>query len=303
MHSDYALEKKLLKISVYGAVMFAVTGVVWGYLISSQMVMFDGLYSLISVMLSLMSLFAAQFIQKRDTKKFPFGKEVLEPLVIIIKYAVILIICLVAVVSALEALVSGGRETNIGSALLYSILSTVACWGVFVYLKKQKQGSGLIQAEANQWRMDMVLSGAVLVGFLIAAILTYTQFTFLTPYMDPLMVLLSAGFFLKVPIVEIAKASKEVLEMAPDQLIQKKFKSVVDSIQAQYQIEDSMLRMSKVGSKLFIEVDFILNEQSKVITVAEQDLIREEINKRTKDLRYKKWLTVSFTNDRKWING
>ncbi|WP_216827425.1 cation diffusion facilitator family transporter [Alkalihalobacterium elongatum] len=302
MHNSYALEKKLLKISVYGAVMFAVTGVIWGYLISSQMVMFDGLYSLISVMLSLMSLFAAQFIHKRDTKKFPFGKEMLEPIVIIIKYAVILLLCVTAVISALDAILSGGRETNVGSALVYSILSTVACWRVFVYLKKQKQGSGLIQAEANQWRMDMVLSAAVLVGFLIAALLSYTRFTFLTPYIDPLLVLLSAGYFLKVPVVEIFKALKEVLEMAPDQLIQKKFKSVIDSIQTNYHIEDSILRMSKVGSKLFIEVDFILNDNSKVKTVADQDLIREEINKQTKDLSYKKWLTVSFTNDRKWVN-
>ena len=287
MHSDYALEKKLLKISVYGAVIFAVTGVIWGYLISSQMVMFDGLYSLISVMLSLLSLFAVQFIQKRDAKKFPFGKEMLEPIVIIIKYVVMLFLCFAAVITAMGALVTGGRETNVEFALLYSIFSTVVCWGVFVYLKKQKQGSGLIQAEANLWRMDTILSAAVLVGFFIAMLLSYTRFTFLTPYIDPLMVLISAGYFLKVPIVEIAKALKEVLEMAPDQLIQKKFKAVIDSIQAQYQIEDSMLRMSKVGSKLFIEVDFIVNEKSKVKTVAHQDLIREEINKRTKDLRYK----------------
>ncbi|WP_100399198.1 cation diffusion facilitator family transporter [Bacillus sp. FJAT-44742] len=303
MHTYYALEKKLLKVSVYGAVMFAVTGIVLGYLISSQMIMFDGLYSLISVMLSLLSLFAAHFIQKRDTKKFPFGKEMLEPLVIIIKYAVMLFLCLVALITAVDALLSGGRETNVGFALLYSVLSTIACCGIFVYLKKQKQGSGFIQAEANQWRMDTILSAAVLIGFFIAALLSYTQFTFLTPYIDPLMVLISAGYFLKVPVVEITKALKEVLEMAPDQLIEKKCKAVIHSIQAHYQIEDSVLRMSKVGSKLFIEVDFILNEQSKVKTVAEQDLIREEINNRTNDLQYKKWLTVSFTNDRKWING
>ncbi|MDQ0257825.1 cation diffusion facilitator family transporter [Evansella vedderi] len=300
MFKSLASESKLLKISVLVALFFAILGVVWGKLVSSQLILFDGLYSLVSVMLSLLSLLVAQYIKKNDTKRFPYGKEMLEPVVIIIKYAVILILCIVTVITAIESLLSGGRETSVGQALIFAVVNTIGCVGVYFLLNKNKDRSGFIQAEANQWKMDTLISGAVLLGFFTAVIISFTSYQFLIPYVDPLMVLIVAGYFIKVPIVEITRAFREVLEMSPDQVIETNFKKVVNSIETRYQINESILRIAKVGNKLFIEIDFILNPQSKIVTIADQDKVREEIIQQTKGLVYKKWLTVSFTNDKRW---
>lgn len=295
-----ASEKKLLKLSVFGALFFAILGIVWGTLISSYLIIFDGLYSFVSVMLSLLSLLVAQYISKSDSRRFPFGKEMLEPVVIIVKYAAILILCLLSVLAAIDAMLSGGREINVGHALIFAVVNTVGCAGVYFLLKKNKAKSGFIQAEANQWRMDTLLSTAVLVGFFFAVLLSFTPYQSVIPYVDPLMVLLVAGYFLKVPITEMSKAFREVLEMSPDQPIQTRFKEVTTSIEARYNIQESIVRIAKVGNKLFIEIDFILDEHSKSVTISEQDEIREEIFQHTKDVGYKKWLTVSFTNEKKW---
>ncbi|UTR16495.1 cation transporter [Salipaludibacillus sp. LMS25] len=300
MLNTLALEKKLLTLSVIGALGFALIGIVWGIISSSQMIFFDGIYSFISVILSMFSLFMAQFITKSDTKRFPYGKEVLEPIAIIVKYTVILILCIIAVVSAIQAILSGGRDISLGFALLYSFISTIGCWLVYVLLNKRKAASGFIMAEANQWKMDTLLSAAVLLGFLIAYFISYTPYAAFISYVDPLMVLLVMGYFLKVPIVEMLKAFREVLDMAPSQFIQKNLKEVTDNIQTHYQIDESILRISKAGNMLFIEIDFILNKESKIKTVADQDKVREEISEQTKNLNYKKWLTVSFTNNKKW---
>ena len=61
-----------------------------------------------------------------------------------------------------------------------------------------------------------------------------------------------------------------------------------------------MIRTSKVGEKLYIEIDFILDTKSGAQTVAEHDTIREEIATKIDDLEYTKWLTISFTQNRKW---
>jgi predicted Co/Zn/Cd cation transporter (cation efflux family) len=302
MLNTLALEKKLLTLSVIGALLFALIGIVWGIMSSSQMIFFDGVYSFISVILSMFSLLMAQFMTKSDIRRFPYGKEVLEPISIIVKYTAILILCIVAVISAIQAILSGGRDISLGFALLYSFLSTVGCWIVYVLLNKRKMLSGFIMAEANQWKMDTLLSAAVLLGFLIASLISHTSYSALIPYVDPLMVLLVMGYFLKVPIVEIIKALREVLDMAPAQFIQKKVKEVTDNIQNHYQIEESILRISKAGNMLYIEIDFVLNKESKIQTVADQDKIREEISEQTKSLNYKKWLTVSFTNNKKWAS-
>lgn len=46
-------EKQLLAVSVYGALAFAVIATVWGIVVHSQIILFDGVYSFISVILSL----------------------------------------------------------------------------------------------------------------------------------------------------------------------------------------------------------------------------------------------------------
>lgn len=300
MFKSFSGEKNLLKISVFVALFLAIFGVIWGTLVSSQIIFFDGLYSFVSVMLSLLSLLVAQFIKKSDRMRFPYGKEMLEPVVIIIKYGVILLLCIITLITATLSLLSGGQETSVGWALIFAFVNTIGCVAVFILLNKNKGESGFIQAEANQWKMDTLISAAVLVGFITAVLISFTPFEYLVPYVDPVMVLIVVGYFLKTPIIEMAKAFRELLEMSPDQSIETKFKKAITPIESKYQINESILRIAKVGNKLFIDIDFILGPQSKRVTIADQDKIREQIIRHTGDLEYKKWLTVSFTNDRKW---
>ncbi|MDV2885099.1 hypothetical protein BTR22_09255 [Alkalihalophilus pseudofirmus] len=295
-------EKRVLMISVYGALLFAVIGVVWGLIINSQMILFDGAYSFISVVLSLMSLLGAAYIKKQDEKRFPFGKEVLEPIIIIVKYSIILVLCIVALASSGYDLFTGGRAVDPGYALVYSILSTVGCAVVLYFLsqKKKTSQSGFIEAEQKQWLMDTLLSGAVLVGFLGATIVSYTQYAAYVAYIDPLMVLLVSLYCLKLPYVMIRDNIREVLEMSPAQPLQTHILKLVEETETKYRFVESVTRTSKVGEKLYIEIDFILDPSSKAQTVREHDEIREEINLKMKDIHYTKWLTVSFTQDRKW---
>ncbi|UTR08623.1 cation transporter [Evansella sp. LMS18] len=302
MNSLIKTEKGILTISVYSAVVFSVAGVLLGILSMSQMILFDGLYSFISVVLSLLSLGAAQYIRKNDFQRFPFGKEIIEPIVLIVKYTVILVLCSGAFISAAAALFTGGRETALGYALLYAVLSAGGCYIVYKFLNRKQQTirSGFIKAEANQWKMDMYLSFAVLGGFIVTALASAAGFSFITPYMDPVMVLLVSGYFIKVPLTEIVKAFKEVLEMAPDKEIQQQISGTIKKVTAHHNFEESFLRVSKVGSKLYVEVDFVLQTESNVKTVEQQDQVREEIADGIKKINYDKWLSVSFTKDRKW---
>ncbi len=68
----------------------------WWYgaslLVGSIVIVFDGVYSLVSLLLTLLSLAASSYISKPSKSVFPFGKAVLEPIVIAIKAAVILVV-------------------------------------------------------------------------------------------------------------------------------------------------------------------------------------------------------------------
>ena len=129
------LENKILKLSVVGALFFALFGIAWGWAIDSDMIIFDGLYSFISVILSMLSLYINKYMAKRDFEKFPFGKHILEPIVISIKSLIIAIMCLYSLIEAVKTIASGGNSLEFGLALIYSIVSVVGCVGISYYMK------------------------------------------------------------------------------------------------------------------------------------------------------------------------
>lgn len=302
MPIDFTQEKKTLKFSIYGAFAFAVFAIVWGLFNHSQLILFDGIYSFVSVGLSYAALQSAMFIKQANEEEFPFGKEMLEPLIIFFKNLIIIILCLYAFITSFQTLVSGGQEFDQSAAVFYAFLASLGCYLVYRRLiqKNKTLKSGFITAESVQWLMDFYLSLAVLAGFTVSWILEFTPFKEYVKYVDSLMVMGISLYFIKLPFKLVRYQIREMLEMAPDKELYEFTKNAVASLCSKYPIEESVIRVSKVGSKLFIEVDFIVLPEKWEPTLKEQDEIREQLVIELKPLHLKKWITVSFMNDKKW---
>ena len=296
------LENKILKISMVGALFFALFGIAWGWTVQSEMIIFDGLYSFISLALTMLSLYINNFIAKKELDKYPFGKYILEPLVISFKSLIIGWMCLYSLIGAIQDVVHGGNTVEYGSALIYSIVSVIGCGGVYIFMKKKgdKISSELIKVEASQWLMDTLLSIGVLVGFVIAMILRNTRFSGLNVYIDPMMVIMVSVVFIKMPVQSFINAFKEILCVKADDEINDDIYLIVKEIEKEYKFEDSISRVSKIGGELRIEIDFIYNEESKLKDLDQMDCVREEVYDAIKHIDYNKWLNVSFTGDKKW---
>ena len=296
------LENKILKISMVGALFFALFGIAWGWTAQSEMIIFDGLYSFISLALTMLSLYINNFIAKKELDKYPFGKYILEPLVISFKSLIIGGMCLYSLIGAIQDVVHGGNTVEYGSALIYSIVSVIGCGGVYIFMKKKgdKISSELIKVEASQWLMDTLLSLGVLVGFVIAIILRNTRFSVLNVYIDPMMVIMVSVVFIKMPVQSFINAFKEILCVKADDEINDDIYLIVKEIEKEYKFEDSISRVSKIGGELRIEIDFIYNEESKLKDLDQMDCVREEVYDAIKHIDYNKWLNVSFTGDKKW---
>lgn len=296
------LENKILKISMVGALFFALFGIAWGWTAQSEMIIFDGLYSFISLALTMLSLYINNFIAKKELDKYPFGKYILEPLVISFKSLIIGGMCLYSLIGAIQDVVHGGNTVEYGSALIYSIVSVIGCGGVYIFMKKKgdKISSELIKVEASQWLMDTLLSIGVLVGFVIAMILRNTRFSGLNVYIDPMMVIMVSVVFIKMPVQSFINAFKEILCVKADYEINDDIYLIVKEIEKEYKFEDSISRVSKIGGELRIEIDFIYNEESKLKDLDQMDCVREKVYDAIKHIDYNKWLNVSFTGDKKW---
>ena len=101
------------------------------------MIIFDGLYSFISLILSMLSLYINNYMAKKDFEKFPFGKHILEPIVISIKSLIIAIMCLYSLIGAIQDSSHGGNTVEFGLALIYSIVSVIGCGSDLFYMKNK----------------------------------------------------------------------------------------------------------------------------------------------------------------------
>lgn len=294
-------ESRILEFSIIGTIFFAAFGVIWGMFIKSKMIVFDGLYSLVSVGLSLLSLYVCNFIKVNNNKEFPFGKYILEPLVISINSVIIIIMCLLSLVDAIKVLLDGGNSVNPGLAIVYSVVSTVGSILVYGFIVKagKKQQSELIKLEGVQWLVDGAISAAVLGGFILAIIVSRTSFAHLTRYIDPMMLIVTSLVCLRLPIKTFWNSFKELIGGTVPYDIKNSVNKSVNGIKEEYKFYGAITKVLKIGRSVRIEVDFIFDKNSNIKDLEEMDMIREKLNNEIQALNYCKNINVLFTSDKK----
>ncbi|MGR4988696.1 cation diffusion facilitator family transporter [Vibrio rotiferianus] len=280
-------ENRILIFSALLASGFAVGGMVLGLLVGSIVIVFDGVYSLVSLLLTLLSLAASYYISKPSKSIFPFGKAVLEPVVIAIKAAVILVVVAFSLFSAVTALMSGGREVDASIATIFGVVNVIGCGYAWWFManKSRRFSSGLIDAEKKQWQMDTLLSVAVTVGFIAAWLVSLTPYAHYAVYADPMMMVLMGFYFLKVPFDMLVGALRELLMMTPSkELCQSVGKDVLE-IEKVTEHQLKLAGVTKVGQELRVNVDVHIDDDTLELDTLEHT--RKQLTKRLSKHRFK----------------
>ena len=264
-------EGKILLFSVLSALFFSVLGTAWGLITGSLVILFDGMYSLVSVVLSLISLAAARYINKADLQRFHFGRARVEPLVIAFKGAVLLIILSLTFTSGIQSILNGGNNMEAVETIGYGVINVLGCLGSWLYIRKhaRQTTSGLAHAEAAQWVMDTALSAAVMIGFLAGWLLEFTPYSFLSVYADPVLAIIVTILFVKEPLAMLMQAMRELLMMAPDK---ETSEEVLSRLKRSGEPLDN-IRMAKVGRELHLSMDYAVDDLTSALAV--QKKLRE----------------------------
>ena len=296
-----ARDQRLLMISIWASAGFAVLSSVWGILSGSSMIVFDGIYSFVSIGLSVLAVIALRFSRRGADERFPWGRDAAEPLVVMVKAATLGALCAYAAVGGIVDIVNGGREIAVGSAVVYAVVATLGGLVVWLVLRRAtRDGSDLVRAEAAEWLGDTLLSAGVLIGFLFAYGLVVAGRADLAAYVDPGMVTLVSLAFLWVPIKLIVSSLREILSMAPEADVLDQLSACVTAVEERYAFSESFLRASKVGNRMDIEIDFVVGDESAVRTIADGDSVRQDLHEQLAALGYERSVVVTFTADRRW---
>ena len=274
--SPFVAERRALRFSAISASLFAFTGLALGLTSGSITILFDSGYSLLSLVLASLSLFALQQARKPADDHYPFGRLTVEPLAVLLKGVVIAMVCIVSLVSALWSLLDGGRLVTLDLALMFGVVNVTGClltwWWLARYARVAR--SSLLDAELRQWQMDTWLSAAVMLGFGLTWLLTQSPWASYARFADPVMVLIIAGYFLPMPIRMVKGALRELMFGGSCSSVRR---DVVEDI-ADFDVTADDVRLAQVGS--FLMVDIQLDKQQ----FDDAQEIVESVEKRCKRL-------------------
>lgn len=292
-------EARALRLSAGAALVLSAVGVLWGWAVSSQVILFDGLYSLIGFVLSWFALRAAALVERGATPKYPFGREALAPLMVAIQALVLIGTFAYASADAVSVILAGGSQTEIGPALAYAVLTLVVCVAVHQVLRRRQEGSDLVEAEVVQWAASVVLGVALTIGFGIAVALQRSSWAGLAPYVDPVLVLVAAVLILPSPIQLLRQAFRELLEGVPTREITEPIHAAIGRERAALGLPEPTTRIGKLGRKVYLELDFLVGSDEGW-TVDHADQVRRGLMRELAQPGRLLWINVELHTDPSW---
>jgi predicted Co/Zn/Cd cation transporter (cation efflux family) len=296
--ADVRTEQRLLRLSTVSAGLFAAMAISWGWWAASQVIVLDGVYALIGVLLGGLSLRAAVLVERGPTVRYPFGREALAPLVVGVQGLVLLGSLGYAVLDATEVILTGGSQTAFGSALGYSVASAMIGFVLWRAMRRNRS-SELVAAEAAAWLAGMLLSLGMFVGFLAAVALDGTAAAGIVPYIDPGMVIIAALAIAPTPVRMLRQTARELLEGAPPAQVADPITATVRDLSRERGLPEPIIRIGKLGRKIYLEVHYVVAEDG-TWSIAEADQVRRVLLHRLQEPGRTFWITVELHTDPDW---
>ena len=184
---------------------------------------------------------------------------IFEPIANVINGAIILLLCLGALYGGITSLLAGGREIDLGHALIYAVVSTFFC--SILYLIEadvaERVNSELVRVDSKEWLVDTLLSATLLIGFLVAIGLDTLGYGHYNRYIDPMLVSLLALCATLIPIKVLGRNLREVLKIAPKGRGQAASRTRIEALRQRHGIE-CYSHLAKSGRRFDLELNILV---------------------------------------------
>jgi predicted Co/Zn/Cd cation transporter (cation efflux family) len=286
-----AREAVALRVSIAATALLGLLGVAWGIVSGSQMILLDGVYAVIGIATTGLLMRASSLAGAGPSRRYPFGREAATPLAIGIQGIVLTATLGYAALEAVFTIRDGGSEVTAGSGIAYSVLITAASIVVWRWLAARAGTSDVLGSESTAWRIGALRGVGMIVGFTVLLAVTGSALDGLAPYVDPVMVLITCVVFLPTTLAMIRSTTIELLEGSPPPRVAAALDAALAPVQAGFELRDIAIRASKVGPKLYLEVEAFADPG---VTVAQVEALRQAIEAGTAHLPYDIWLNLDI---------
>ncbi len=277
MNDQKFTEESVLKKLLVGALLLAVWGIVMAIASDSSVILLDGMFNLISAIMSFFSIEILRLVSGKETREYPLGYFAFESLFVLIKGASIMILLLMALYSAVKKLISGGGEPALGLMTVYVVLAVLGCLVLYILARRgfKKTGSEILEAEKQSWFINMVVSAAIGVAFGVTMLLQQTSLGWIAKYVDQILVIIFSIVFFKDPIILMKNGLKELLLAAPQREYAAPFEDKILPLKDELGAKKLSLEILKTGRRMWVTVK--IDPKEATIDVDEFMKVRQRL--------------------------
>ena len=284
MNEKKLIEERALKTSMLGGFLLGIWGIVMANITSSGAIMLDGMFNLISAILSFFSIYITRLIAEKETKEYPLGYFAFESLLVMIKGASILILIVLSVSVSLKVLLSGGREPELGLMIVYIAIAVISCFIMYFLSRRsfKRAGTDILDAETQSWLINAVVSGAIGLAFIMVILIQGTSLGWIARYVDQILVIVFSLLFLKDPLLLIKSGLKELLLAAPQQEYSRPFEVKLIPMKEQLDLKSLKLEVLKTGRRIWVTI--FVDPEKDTINVNEFMKVKKHLTKLAREV-------------------
>lgn len=287
-------ERRGFVASIVLAVVLSATALVLGIVSGTRVLVFDGAYGVVGIAVSWASLAASGLAGRDPNRRYPFGRQALVPVIVVVQGIATLATILLGAGDAVIIILSGGKPVDAGIVVAYSAVSAVASFIFVVWLRRQAAGSDMLEAEVVAWRAGAIRGLIMTAGAAVALVLAALNVTAALNYVDPVLVLVSCVLLAGMPIRLVRQGMNELLEGAPSAELAAEVDAAVETVRARFDLQAGRARTTKVGRKLSVEVVYLAQPGT---TIAQVDEVRRALLAALEAPDRDVWATIEFTAD------
>lgn len=303
-------EQSILRISIWATATFAAAGVTVGLFAGSAAIVFDGIYAVVDAAMTALALLVARLIAASNaadaigrnySQRFTMGFWHLEPMVLGLNGTLLTGAAVYASVDAVGVILAGGRPLSFDLALAYAVLSTVFDVAMAIYIGRANRtiGSALVALDARSWAMTAALGAALSLAFLVGRLVEGTAYAWVSPYIDPVALLIICVLLIPAPLATVRRALSEILLVTPQDL-RDQVDAVARDTVARFGFVSHHAFVSRVGRGVQLELNFVVPLDWPAKRLEEWDAIRDQISEALGNDGPNLWLTIVFTTDPEW---
>lgn len=270
-------EKRIMKLSFVGSVIFMVIEGMMAYLTGSHSILMDFIFDVTDLIMVGPFLLLVPLLYKPVSEKRPYGFSQVESLFLIIKYSILLFVTIQLVYDNIVIIADGGHDVDAGVIAGFEFIVFLGCLAMYLALAhySRRYESDTVRAELYIWKLDVIGSIGVSLAFVAQLILKQTPLMWMEPYIDPVVAIIMSVLLIREPIKMIRVSLKELVLFAPKKEIRDGIREVAEKHMASTSYYIKFLDVIQTGRKTWVEI--YLSSHQDTVAVSDLRKIRDGI--------------------------